>query len=99
MEISPISAVRLAPAFRSRETDLGLTDVFDVESSSRIEDETYSPGGDGAASGFEDDEDKAEELEETDTELEEIDTEMDTETKLKEQKTPDGSAPEINFFA
>jgi len=57
MEISPISAVRLAPAFRSRETDLGLTDVFEVESSSRIGDETYSPGGEGAASGYDGDED------------------------------------------
>jgi len=62
MEISPISAVRLAPVFRSRETDLGLTDVFEVENSARIGDETYSPGGNGAASGFDDDEDKAEAL-------------------------------------
>lgn len=89
MEISPISAVRLAPAFRSRETDLGLTDVFDVESSSRIGDETYSPGGNGAASGF-DDEDKPEDQEETDSE---------TEAKLKAQKALDGTTQEISFFA
>jgi len=90
MEISPISAVRLAPAFRSRETDLGLTDVFDVESSSRIGDETYSPGGEGAASGFEDDEDKADDQEEND---------FETETKLKEQKTTGDTTQEISFFA
>lgn len=90
MEISPISAVRLAPAFRSRETDLGLTDVFDVESSSRIGDETYSPGGNGAASGFDDDEDKPEDQEEIDPE---------TEAKLKAQKALDGTTQEISFFA
>jgi hypothetical protein len=92
MEISPISAVRLAPAFRSRETDLGLTDVFDVENSARIGDETYSPGGNGAASGFDDDEDKGEEQEATDTD-------SDTELKPKEQKTSGGATQEINFFA
>jgi hypothetical protein len=40
---------------RSRETDLGLTDVYEVERSSRIGDETYSPSGSKAASGFGDD--------------------------------------------
>jgi hypothetical protein len=90
MEISPITAIRLAPAFRSRETDLGLTDVFEVESLARIGDETYSPSGDGAASGFEDDEDKAEDQEETDSEAERT---------LKAQKTLENTSQEISFFA
>jgi hypothetical protein len=90
MEISPISAVRLAPAFRSRETDLGLTDVFEVESSSRIGDETYSPGGEGAASGYEGDEDTAEDQEESDPEAE---------AKLMKQKAGESTTQEISFFA
>ncbi len=65
MEISPISVVRIAPTFRSRETDLGLTDIFEIENSTRTGDETYSPGGNKAGSGFDDDEDKADEQEET----------------------------------
>ncbi|MGD0941049.1 MAG: hypothetical protein ABR905_15195 [Terracidiphilus sp.] len=56
MEISPISGIRIVPTFRSRETDLGLTDVFEIEGSSRSGDETYSPSGNKATGGFEDDE-------------------------------------------
>ena len=65
MEISPISVVRIAPVIRSKQNDLGLTDIFEIERSSRSDDETYTPGGNKAASGFEDDEDQAEEQEET----------------------------------
>jgi hypothetical protein len=90
MEISPIAGIRIAPMFRSRETDLGLTDVFEIERSSRTGDETYSPGGNRAASGFEDDEDKAGDQEESDSE---------DETKPKAEKTVDGAAREISFFA
>jgi hypothetical protein len=64
MEISPISAVRIAPMIRSKETDLGLTDVYEVERSSRTGDETYSPSGANASSGFEDEEDTLDDLEE-----------------------------------
>ncbi|MFY9854972.1 MAG: hypothetical protein WAK26_13940 [Terracidiphilus sp.] len=48
---------------RPREAYLGLTDVFEVERSSSTGDETYSPGEAKAASGFEDDEDTFDELE------------------------------------
>jgi hypothetical protein len=58
MEISPVSAVRIAPMVRYKETDLGLTDVVEIERSSRTGDETYSPSGARAATGFEDDEDE-----------------------------------------
>jgi hypothetical protein len=57
MEISPVDAVRMVPMVRSRITDLGMTDVDDIERSSRIGDETYSPGGQKAAAGAENDED------------------------------------------
>jgi hypothetical protein len=63
MEIGPIPGVRIAPMIKSKETDLGLTDVYEVESSSRTGDETYTPSGSKAATGFEDDEDKLEDLE------------------------------------
>ncbi len=90
MEISPISGVRIAPAFKSRETDLGLTDIFEIERSSRTGDETYSPGGNKAASGFEDDEEQAEDRVESDSQ---------TEAKPKTAKTLDGTEREISFFA
>jgi hypothetical protein len=57
MEISPVDAVRMVPMVKSRITDLGLTDVYDIERSSRIGDETYSPSGQKEAAGAESDED------------------------------------------
>ncbi len=64
MEISPVSGVRIAPMIRSKVTDLGLTDVYETERSTRSGDETYTPSVARAASGFEEDEDKFDELEE-----------------------------------
>jgi hypothetical protein len=68
MEISPVAGLRIAPVIRSTVTDLGLTDVYEVERSSRAGDETYTPSGANAATGFEDDEDdySADEVDETD---------------------------------
>jgi hypothetical protein len=48
---------------RSKVTDLGLTDVYETEQSTRSGDETYSPSVARAASGFEEDEEKFDELE------------------------------------
>jgi hypothetical protein len=90
MEISPITAVRLAPAFRSRETDLGLTDIFEIEKSSRTDDETYSPGGSRAASGFDDDEDHADDQEDSDSQ---------DEAAPKAETTVEGEGREISIFA
>ena len=67
-----------------------MTDVFEIEGSSRTGDETYSPGGNRAASGYEEDEDKAEEVEESDSEAE---------VKAKALKSSDGETREISFFA
>lgn len=58
MEIGPVASVRIAPMIRSRVTDLGLTDVYEIERSTRTGDETYSPSGARSASGYEEDEDK-----------------------------------------
>jgi|CZKF01.1.fsa_nt_gi hypothetical protein len=63
MEIGPIPGIRITPMVRPKEADLGLTDVYQVERSTRNGDEIYIPSGTRAASGFEDDEDKYEELE------------------------------------
>ncbi len=64
MEISPVSGVRIASMVRSRETVLGMPGVFEVEYSSRTEDESYSPASTKAASGAEEDEDGEEESDE-----------------------------------
>jgi hypothetical protein len=69
MEIGPVNAVRIAPMVRSREADLGLTDVYEIERSFRIGDETYTPSGSKAASGFEDDDDNFDDLD-ADTDVE-----------------------------
>jgi hypothetical protein len=66
MEIGPVTSIRIAPMIRPREADLGLTDVNEVERSTRTGDEIYIPSGTKAASGFEDDEDKYDELEDED---------------------------------
>jgi hypothetical protein len=75
---------------RSKQTDLGLTDVFEVERSSRNDDETYSPGGDKAASGSEDDEKMAGEQAESESEPEE---------KPDAEESLDGVKREISIFA
>jgi hypothetical protein len=64
MEIGPVASVRIAPMVRPKEADLGLTDVYEVERITQTADEIYIPSGTKAASGFEEDEDKYEELEE-----------------------------------
>jgi len=63
MEIGPVSGVRIAPMVRPKAADLGLTDVYEVEHTTRTGDEIYIPSGTKAASGIEDEEDKYDELE------------------------------------
>jgi len=70
MEIGPVAGVRIAPMVRPKEADLGLTDVYEVERTTQSGDEIYIPSSAKAASGFEEDEDKYEEVEdEFDAEL------------------------------
>ena len=57
MEIGPVSGIRLVPTIRPRESLLGLTDVYEVDRTSLTGDETYTPQGAKAASGYEEDED------------------------------------------
>ena len=63
MEIGPVTSIRIAPMVRPKEADLGMTDVYEVERSTRTGDEIYIPSGTKAASGFEEEEDKYDELE------------------------------------
>jgi hypothetical protein len=63
MEIGPVAGVRIAPMVRPKTADLGLTDVYEVERTTRTGDEIYIPSGTKAASGIEDEEDKYDELE------------------------------------
>jgi hypothetical protein len=67
MEISPVTGVRIAPMIRSKVTELGLTDIYETEHTSRSGDETYSPSVARATSGFDEDEDKYEDLEDAET--------------------------------
>jgi hypothetical protein len=71
MEIGPVGSVRIAPMVKPRVADLGLTDVYEVERSSRTGDETYSPSGTKAASGYEDDEDSEDKYDESEDGLDE----------------------------
>ena len=64
MEISPVAGVRIPPMIRSKVTDLGLTDVYEPERSTRTGDETYTPSVARATSGFDEDEEKNDEVEE-----------------------------------
>jgi len=64
MEIGPVSGVRIVPMVRPKEDDLGMTDVYEVERTTQTGDEIYIPSDAKAASGFEDEDDKYEELEE-----------------------------------
>jgi len=64
MEIGPVTGVRILPMVRPKEDDLGMTDVYEVERTTQTGDEIYIPSDAKAASGFEDEEDKYEELEE-----------------------------------
>jgi hypothetical protein len=66
MEISPVPGVRIAPIFRPREAELGMTDVNEVERTTSIGDVIYIPGSSKAASGFEEEEEKYDELEDED---------------------------------
>ena len=63
MEIGPVTSVRISPMVRPIDADLGMTDVKEVERTTRTGDEIYIPSGTKATSGFEDDEDKYDELE------------------------------------
>lgn len=79
MEIGPVTSVRIVPMVKSRETDLGMTDVYDIDRLSRVGDETYTPSDAKSETGFEDGEDDKYEEEDLNDDPEE--GEEDTESK------------------
>ena len=90
MEIGPVANVRIVPMVKSRETDLGMTDVDDVERLSRINDETYTPSCAKAETGFEDDEKEDETYDASG------DMEDDTEARRKERSAEN---KQVDFVA
>jgi hypothetical protein len=65
MEIGPVVGVRIAPMVRPKEAYLGTTDLNEAERTTQSGDDIYVPSASKATSGFEDEEDKYEELEES----------------------------------
>jgi hypothetical protein len=68
MEISPVSGVRIAPMVKSREDVLGMSGVFEVEYSSRTDEESYWRSSTKPASGAEGEGDEEEAGEEGESE-------------------------------
>lgn len=58
MEIGSIAGIRMMPAIKSRPIDPELTALFDVESSARTGDDTYTGNGKKAAGAEENDDDE-----------------------------------------
>ncbi len=84
MEIGPVTGVRIVPMVKPKEADLGMTDVYQIERSTRTGDETYLPSKTRAATGFEDENDEYD------------DPEEDPETG---RKAPPEAKRQIDFFA
>jgi hypothetical protein len=61
MEISPIAGIRVMPVVKVPPADSDLSRVFDIENSSKPDEDTYSGGG-KKASGGQDDENEDDEL-------------------------------------
>ncbi len=87
MEIGPIPGIRAVQAVKSRPVDPELSPLFDVESSARAGDDTYT-GSNRKAAGAEENEDDedGEELEEQES------------APAREGHHDDGVSP-ISFFA
>lgn len=85
MEISPIPAIRAVTAVKPRPVDAELSALFDIESSARAGDDTYTGNGKKAAGAEEDDQEDAGELEESE--------------EAKSPARQEGSRNQISFFA
>lgn len=85
MEIGPIAGIRAVPAVKSRPLDSELSALFEIESSARAGDDTYTGNGKKAAGAEENDEEDAEDLEEL--------------SAAEPDRHADGSSGQISFFA
>jgi hypothetical protein len=96
MEIGPVTNVGLVSTIKSRETDLGLADVEDIEQLSRVSDETYTPSNAKSGTGSEGGDDDKYEEEDLDDDLEEDEYGEETEAK---STVPTAEGGQINFVA
>jgi len=94
MEIGPVTSVRIVPMVKSRETDLGMTDVYDVDRLSRVGDETYTPSDAKSETGLEDGEDDKYEEEDLNDDLDED----EEDTEVEPAASPAGNG-QINCVA
>lgn len=86
MEIAPIAGIRVVPALKQRPADPELTVFFDIESTARPDDDTFTRNGRKAAGAEEDDEEQAEGAEESAAPEESV-------------GAGETDAPQISFFA
>ncbi len=92
MEITPITGIRaVASGVKPRPVDPELTALFDIESSARPGDDTYTGNGKKAAGAEENDESETEEM------AEEIEAASADETSSHDRR--EGPAGQISFFA
>lgn len=87
MELSPIAGIRALAAVKPRPVDPELTAFFDIESSARPGDDTYTGNSKKAAGAEENDQEDSEDLEEI------------SESDLSPNTHSDHSAGQISFFA
>jgi len=88
MEISPIPGIRaVVSGVKPRSVDPELTALFDIESSARPGDDTYTGHGQKAAGAEENDESETEEIEETSAD------------EVSSSARPESPAGQISFFA
>jgi hypothetical protein len=90
MEISPVAGVRIAPTVRPKESDLGMTDVYEVERTTRTGDDAYLPSKTKAATGFEDENDKYDDPEE--------DSNLEDDPQAERKVRPIGNN-QVDYFA
>jgi len=93
MEISPVAGIRAMPVVKEPPIDPKLTAVFDIDSSARIGDETWTPSDGKPGRGSEDDESE-DEFEETD---EFGDQEAEAQATGIAAEKPEGR--QVSFFA
>ena len=91
MGIGPVIGICELPIRKAQEPDLDLPAVFQIQSSAKIGDETYSRSGGNSASGFEGDD--------TDVEVEFTDPEETSETELSVPVIENGPIRKVSFFA
>jgi hypothetical protein len=91
MEISPIPGIRSLPVMKTPPAEADLSRVFDVENSSRPDDDSYS-GSNKKGAGGQDDEDNV-------TEESALASESNTPQPAEDSSELPNTAPAVNYFA